>query len=110
MKKGELWIAGFPFRKGREQSGKRPVIVIADTKTSVAIVIPLTSNLEAIQRFSYVLEIKKSEENKLEKDSAALIFQLQALDKRRFVAKLGVIEQSYIEEIDRTIKDLLKIS
>ena len=33
MKKGELWVVEFPTKKGREQSGKRPAIIMADTKT-----------------------------------------------------------------------------
>lgn len=33
MKKGEIWIIELPFVEGREQRGKRPALILADTKT-----------------------------------------------------------------------------
>ncbi len=54
MEKGELWIVEFPSKSGREQSGKRPSIIIADTKTSLIVLIPLTSNLESLEKFPYI--------------------------------------------------------
>ena len=109
MKKGELWIVEFPSKKGREQSGKRPAILMADTKTSLTLTIPLTSNLEALEKLPYTLKIEASDKNKLEKDSIALTFQLQALDKRRFISKVGDLEESYMKEISKTLKELLKL-
>ena len=109
MEKGEIWIVEFPIKQGREQSGKRPSIVIADTKTSIVLIIPLTSNLESLEKLPHTLEIKKSGKNNLEKDSVALTFQLQALDKRRFVSKIGDLENYYMQEINRILRDLLKI-
>ncbi len=47
--------------------------------------------------------------NGLEKDSVALIFPLQALDKRRLITKIGYIEKYYLEEIDKSLSNLLKI-
>ena len=109
MEKGELWVLELPSKRGKEQSGKRPGIIMADTKTSLVLVIPLTSNLEALKELPYTIEIKKSYTNKLEKDSVALVFQLQAIDKKRFISKIGNLESSYLNEINRLIKELLKI-
>ena len=89
--------------------GTRPAIVIADTKTDLALLIPLTSNLESMRKLPFTFEIKKSNDNKLEKDSVALVFQIQAIDKKRILSKIGNIEDYYLEKIDRTIKELLKI-
>ena len=107
--KGELFIIKFPSKKGREQEGIRPGIIIADTKTDLILVIPLTSNLEASKKFSYTFIIKKSEENNLEKDSVALVFQLQALDKKRLIKKIGSLEDQYLKRIDNELKILLKL-
>tara|TARA_Y100000310_G_scaffold88082_1_gene85009 strand:- start:456 stop:785 length:330 start_codon:yes stop_codon:yes gene_type:complete len=109
MKKGEVWILDFPVKGGREQTGRRPAIVVADTKTDLVLVIPLTSNLDALERFDYSVKIVKSEINKLEKDSVGLVFQLQALDKRRFISIIGNLEDDCLDEIDNVLKDLLKI-
>ena len=45
-------------KKGREQEGIRPGIIIADTKTDLILVIPLTSNLEASKNFLIHLSLK----------------------------------------------------
>jgi mRNA interferase MazF len=92
MKRGEIWIVEFPFANGKEQRGRRPCLVLAETKTDIVIVVPFTSNLYAL-RFPYTVEIKKSKENGLEKDSVALVFHVQALDRKRFVSKT---KKSYI--------------
>lgn len=109
MNKGEIWIIDFPSKSGREQSGTRPSIVIGDTGINLALVIPLTSNLQALTRLPYTLKINKSEENNLDKNSIALVLQLQTLDKKRFISKIGVLENSYIREIDKEIKKLLQL-
>ena len=110
MEKGELWIVRFPSRKRRDASGIRPAIIIADTKTDLTLLIPLTSNLEALEKLPYTMKIKASNNNKLNKDSIVLIFQLQAIDKKRFISKIGHLEDSYMKEIDNLLKILLKLS
>ena len=48
MKKGEIWLVELPSTDGHEQFGKRPVIILADTKTNISIIIPFTSNELAV--------------------------------------------------------------
>ena len=59
MKKGEIWILKLPSKGGKEQKGIRPGIIIANTKTSMIVTLPLTSNLQAL-RFPNTIEIKNS--------------------------------------------------
>ena len=109
MNKGEIWVIDFPSRTGREQSGTRPSIVIADTGTNLSLVIPLTSNLQSLIKLPYTLKINKSKDNKLDKDSVALILQLQTLDKKRFISKIGILEEVYLKEIDKEVRRLLQL-
>jgi len=108
MNKGEVWLVEFPSVDVHEQIGTRPVIILADTKTSICTVIPLTSNLNSL-RFPYTTEIKKSELNKLDSDSIALIFHVRAIDKRRLIKKIGFLEKDYINQIDNIIRDYLNL-
>ena len=108
MKRGEVWIVNLPIKKGKEQIGKRPCIFIADNETEMATIIPLTSNILAL-RFSNSFEIKKSKENGLDKDSVALIFQIQSLDKKRFLNKIGYLEEEMEEKLNKSIRQFLKI-
>ena len=109
MEKGEIWIVQFLSKKGREQEGIRPAIIISDTKTNLVLLIPLTSNLDALKKLPFTLEIKKSHENNLGKDSIALVFQLQALDKRRLKNKIGKLESDKMNEINRTLREMFNL-
>ena len=108
MDKGEIWIVNLSSKDGKEQSGARPCLILADTKANLVTVIPLTSNLEAL-RFPYTVEIKSSDKNGLENDSIALLFQLQAIDKRRMIKKIGSLEKYYVEEINKRLRSMLQL-
>lgn len=106
MNKGDIWQVEIPASNGHEQAGIRPCILVADTTTSICIVIPITSNGVAT-RFPYTVIIKQSKDNGLGKDSVALVFHIRAIDKKRLKKKIGIIEN--MEKIDELLKDLLKI-
>lgn len=109
MKKGDIWITEYPVRDGREQSGKRPSIVVADTDANVVVVIPLTSNLESLEKFSNTIKIIKSNVNGLDWDSVALAFQIQVLDKNNFISRIGDLENNYLDQINKNLKQLLQL-
>ncbi len=73
MNKGEIWLVDLPPANGHEQSGTRPVILITETKANIAIIIPFTSNLQAL-RFPHTIEVKPSGKNGLSDISVALLF------------------------------------
>jgi len=106
MKKGEIWIIDIPGLGGHEQRGRRPAIILADTVTSIVIIVPCTSNIQAL-RFPFTLHVNASKSNGLEAHTIALVLQLRAIDKKRLVKKIGVLEQSHLKEINRMIKQFL---
>jgi len=97
-----------PSTNGHEQTGNRPVIILADTESNISIVVPFTSNLQAL-RFPCTLEVKPSNDNGLKEISVALIFHIRAIDKKRLKKKLGDLDNSDLKEIDTVLKKLLKI-
>lgn len=106
MKKGEIWLVELPSTDGYEQAGKRPVIVLVETEANIAIIIPFTSNLQAL-RFPNTIEVRPSKINGLTDISIALIFQVRAIDKRRLKTKLGNLEGSIIKDVDSKLKKIL---
>ena len=108
MKKGELWLVELPSANGYEQIGTRPCIVLAETEANIAIVIPLTSNIQAL-RFLHTLEVKPSSINGLSSISVALLFQIRAIDKKRLIKKIGSIEEEISKEIDEKLRKILNI-
>ena len=108
IKKGEIWIVDIPQLGGREQQGVRPAIIVADTKTPVVIVIPCTSSLEAL-RFMYTLLIEPSKGNGLNASSIALLFQVRAIDKKRLIKKIGILDKTVLRQISNLLKKLFSL-
>ncbi|MBI2581466.1 type II toxin-antitoxin system PemK/MazF family toxin [Candidatus Woesearchaeota archaeon] len=49
MKKGEIWLVELPTTNGHEQEGYRPAMVLAEAEANIAIIVPFTSNLQALR-------------------------------------------------------------
>lgn len=94
-----------PGVDGREQRGLRPAIFIADSRTNVAVVIPCTSNPQAL-RFPFTTRLDPSHGNGLDVLSVALVFQIRAIDKRRLIKRIGKLEKLFINELDGMLKKL----
>ncbi len=106
MKKGEVWLVELPSTNGHEQAGTRPVVVLAETEANVAIIVPFTSNLQAL-RFPHTIEVKPTEKNGLINISIALVFQVRAIDKKRLKNKIGELDNSTLNEMDPILKKIL---
>lgn len=108
MKKGDVFIVELPLASGHEQVGTRPAIVLADTKSPVIVVIPLTSNLQAL-RFPFTFLVTPSKTNGLDADSVALVLHIRAIDRKRLKNKIGFLEKAIIKEISKVLRRLLVI-
>ena len=108
MKKGEIWLFELPYSNSSEQAGMRPALIMTTTTVGIVMVIPLTSNVQAL-RFPFTFLIKKSEENGLSIDSIALVFHLRAIDTKRCKKKLGELELKHIQNIKKTISRFLDL-
>jgi len=108
MKKGDVCIINLAVGVGHEQYGQRPAILISDTKIGIVIVIPLTSNLEAL-RFPFTLAILPDKQNNLKQKSVALIFHIRAIDKTRVSKVIGKINTQTQKKIDSILKEMLEL-
>ncbi|MBU4298587.1 type II toxin-antitoxin system PemK/MazF family toxin [Patescibacteria group bacterium] len=106
MKKGDVCIVNLAVEVGHEQFGERPAILISDTKTGIIVVVPLTSNLEAL-RFPYTLAILPDKQNNLEQKSVVLIFHIRAIDKTRILKIIGKINKQTQRKIDYILREML---
>jgi len=106
MRKGEIWFVKIPPTNGHEQGGTRPVLVLSEIEANTVIVVPFTSNIQAL-RFIHTIEIIPSQLNGLKSKSIALAFQMRAIDRKRLISKIGVLENNTLKEIERMIKKVL---
>ncbi|MEN7981905.1 MAG: type II toxin-antitoxin system PemK/MazF family toxin [Nanoarchaeota archaeon] len=105
--KGDIYLVDL-FGQGHEQQGCRPVIIYSEKNSNIVSIIPLTTNKSAL-KYHFTYNVKSSKENKLNEDSIALVFQLRIIDYRKIKNKLGNLEEIHLNEIDKQIKDMLKI-
>jgi len=104
----EIYLIELPKTNGHEQHGVRPALVISKPIKQIAIIIPFTSNMTAL-RFPYTLKIEPSKENGLSFPSILLIFQIRAIDSKRLVRRLGILEDSYKEQVRNNLKKILNL-
>ncbi len=112
MQRGDIILVKLPDNNesGHEQTGKRPALVVHNDATSGSIslimIVPITSNLKT-KKFSHTIVVEPSPENGLDTSSVLLIFQLRAIDKTRVIKKIGVLESSTMEKINKEMRSLL---
>jgi mRNA interferase MazF len=110
MVRGDVWMVSLPFSGGREQAGERPAVVVQDEAIGqglpLVVVIPLTSQLAA-KRFPGTMIIRADTANGLSSDSVALCFQIRAIDRLRFVRKLGTVSELDMQHLFESLYTLL---
>lgn len=103
-------MVSLPFTSSREQGGRRPAIVIQDAVygqgSPLVLVVPLTSQLDAL-RFPATVQIAPAAGNGLRVPSVALVFQARALDRSRFVQRIGTVAA---EDLRSVLTELAKLA
>jgi mRNA interferase MazF len=112
VKYADIHWADLPERGGREQRGRRPVIVWQDTIAfsglPTVLVIPLTSRLDTL-RFPGTLLVQPTSMNGLATASVALVFQLGACEVRRVEGVIGHLDDAdllRIQDLARRLQAL----
>lgn len=110
MRQGEIWWTDLIPTQGREQNGRRPVLIISGNLLNryldVVIVVPLTTQ---IKRYKGNPILEPNSENQLKSTSEALIFHVRSISKDRLLEKIGEIEPEIILEIKDTLQDILTL-
>src|SRR5438105_10499277 len=99
MNVGDLFWVELPARGGRAQAGRRPAIIAqAPSPLPTALIIPLTSQLDAL-RFPGTVLVEADKQNGLRHNSVALVFQLTAVDQRFITDRLGQASGQVMQHI-----------
>ncbi len=91
-----------PF--GHEQAGLRPAILLSVTN-NIAVVIPLTSNTTSL-RFAATAALAPSKNNLLDTTSVALVFHIRAVDVRRIVKRVGVLDTKDVRVVNALLRNI----
>ena len=106
IEQGDIWLVNFNPSIGSEIQKTRPCVVVNDNRLGrfgIKIVVPITEYKEHLQNYPWILKIDQNSKNGLSKTSAFECFQIKSFSVKRFVKKLGVVENDTILEIHKTI-------
>lgn len=110
--RGELWLLDWNPRRGSEQGGFRPGIVLQSDLGNHAegarttILVPLTT-----QRRPYVfyVPIPKSKDNGLSADSWANATQVFTVDKARLAKRLGRVTPAQLRALGAALRAVVEV-
>ena len=107
MKRGEVWLVNFDPQLGSEIKKQRPAVIVerepfVDLRRTVAVV-PLS---KAHDQTEFPLLVATEFEGVT---GVAVLDQIKACDKRRFVRQIGELTDGQMSEISRGLVDLLDL-
>ena len=101
-RRGEIWLVNLDPTVGSEIRKTRPAIVLSSDgvgRLPVKLVAPITDWKDHYARNIWHVRLDPTQANGLAKPSAVDALQLRALDRARFVRRLGGIADQTLEEI-----------
>lgn len=111
FKQFEIWIADLNPRMGTETGKIRPVLIVQtdllNKEHPSAIVCPITTNVKPDSEILRV-HLKKSVSG-LKEDCDIMIDQVRAIDNRRLVKKVGVVDGDKANKVRENLKIVLDL-
>jgi len=106
IERGEIWWVSLDPTVGREIKKRRPCVVLSANEVNriraTPVVIPLSSSPDAAP--PVVLSVPSAG-----KDSVAVVDQIRAVDKKRFVNRVGVLSLSDVRNLEIAAKQVLQL-
>ena len=110
--RGEIWLLDWNPRRGSEQDGFRPGIIVQSDLGNHAdgarttVVVPLTTQGRA---YAFYIPVPKSHDNGLPSDSWANATQVFTVDKARLAKRLGRATPAQMEALARALQAVLEL-
>jgi len=109
-RRGDVWLVDFGDPVGREQSGRRPAVVVSadplnESRAGVVIVIPCTTTRRGLPSH---IEIEPGRSG-LDDVSYAKCEDVKSVSEQRLVARLGSVVDETLFAIVRVLRFLLDL-
>lgn len=106
--RGEVWWADLDPTQGREQAGKRPVVILSvdpfnRSAAELVIVAPMTSRDKGVR--SHILVAAK--ESGLDRDGWVKCEDVRSISTRRLSERAGLVPSHAIAEVGHALRALL---
>ena len=108
--RGEVWLVDFGEPVGRQQSGRRPAVVVSadplnESRAGVVIVVPMTTARRGLP--SHV-EIEPGSSG-LDDPSYAMCEDVKSVSEQRLIGRLGAVTDTVTFDIGQALRFLLDI-
>lgn len=108
--RAEIWLADFGDPVGREQSGRRPAVVVSadplnDSPAGVVIVVPTTTTVRGLPSH---IEIDPDDSG-LDETCYAKCEDVKSISDQRLIAHLGAVGEEAMFQIARSLRFLLDL-
>ena len=114
IKRGEIYLVSLDPAKGREQPGKRPVLVISsDVINALPLVVTVVAGTDSHNvSHDYPTNVRVSAaESGLPKDTVFLCFQIRSVDAGRFrdplARRVGLLPPKRMVEVEEALRRIL---
>ena len=107
-RRGEIWLADFDPTRGREQAGRRPVLVLSVDEfnrgpAELIIVAPVTSRIRGIPSHVRI----DPPQGGLSRPSVVLCDAVRSISKNRLVKEWGRIPPSSLDRVEDCLRILM---
>lgn len=113
IQRGQVFFVDLEPTRGREQSGRRPVLVVsadAINRQPLVVTVAVGTNGNRAPR-DYPVNVRvPAAESGLPDETVFLCFQLRSLDPARFGSPAGRVPPARMAEVDRAVKLALGLS
>ena len=111
-RRGEIWLVQFAPSSGQEMTNPHPALVLSRDDIGVLplrVVVPLTTFQERFANVPWMIVLEPDASNGLRRKSVVDCFQPRSFDTSRFREKWGELTPSQVEEIARTVAEVLGV-
>lgn len=103
---GEIWMVEFFPKVGSEITKLRPAIVVSHNEIGrlpLKTIVPITDWKNNYAHYPWMIKIEESVSNGLSKTSAIDCFQVKNFANKRFVEKVGFVDDVMIKKVHETV-------
>ena len=105
IKRGDIFYADIDEGKGSEQNGRRPVVILQNNKGNRHSTTTIAAMITSARKKSLPTHVwVRKEDSGLKDDSIVLLEQIQTLDKKRLVNKVGRLGKVVMDQVDRAAR------
>jgi mRNA interferase MazF len=112
IKQSEIWLVNLDPTIGAEISKTRPCLVVSDDtigRLKSKTVLPVTGWSDMYHHIPWMVKCDPNEENHLTKASAIDTFQIRNVSAKRFLRRIGAIDDALLFKVHSAVTKTLDI-